>query len=36
MDLAEDHDQWCALVYTVLNNWVLMSQNVLTGQIWQN
>jgi len=36
MELAQDHDQWYALVYTVFNHWVLMSQNVLTRQTWQN
>jgi hypothetical protein len=30
MELAQDHDQWCALVYTVFNHWVMMFQNFLT------
>jgi len=35
MELAQDQDEWCALVYTVFNHSVLMSQNVLTRQTWQ-
>jgi len=36
MEMALDHDQWCALEYTVFNHWVLVSQNVLTRRTWQN